>query len=237
MIYNIKSIATIPVGGQLAVTDVDTKSRTVEGYFSIFGNIDSDGDMIMPGAYTKTLKENGPRIKHLLQHDVRYPLARPELQEDSIGLKFRSVISDTSYGRDTIKLYEDKVIDEHSVGIKPVKKQAKSTYREITEVKLWEGSSVTWGANEYAHGGMAKSMGKEDILKRMDDIYKALRNGRYESEAIFEALDVYHAQLKQLLYDLANPTHAAEEAHEPVETKQDDAEITNKIDSLIKLFN
>lgn len=223
--------------GQDVIIGIDTKSRTVEGYFSVFGNIDSDGDMIMPGAYTKTLKENSHRVKHLWQHDLRYPLAKPELKEDSYGLRFKSTISDTSYGRDVVKLYSDGVIDEHSVGIQPIKRQKRSGYTEITENRLWEGSTTTWGANQFAIGGMSKSMTKEDIVKKMEAIYKALRNGTYENEELFEALDIYHEQLKQIILDLTADTPAADEAPEPEDTKASDNEhIEVKLYSLTDLF-
>jgi uncharacterized protein len=237
MLYNVKSISAIKVDGNLAITNIDTKARTVEGYFSVFGVVDSDGDMIMPGAYTKTLKENGSRIKHLWQHDPRYPLARPELKEDGYGLKFRSVISDTTFGRDAIKLYEDGVIDEHSVGFQTIKQQKRDQHNEMTELRLWEGSSVTWGANSLSRGGMAKSMGaigKEEIIKRMDAVYKALRHGRYESEEIFEQLDIYHQQLKQLILDLSDTTPAADKAREPMIEGEENA--IKEITSLIQLF-
>ena len=50
--YKIKS------NGELK--DVDVKTMTMTGYFSKFGNIDSDGDMMMPGAFKKSLNERGP---------------------------------------------------------------------------------------------------------------------------------------------------------------------------------
>ena len=71
-IYQYKSIAA-------EVKDIDEAKGIITGYFSVFGNIDSDGDMIMPGAYTKTLKENNRRIKHLWQHNPVYPLSKPEV--------------------------------------------------------------------------------------------------------------------------------------------------------------
>lgn len=232
MHYLLKSISAVANPG--LITDIDVKSRTVTGYFSIFGNIDSDGDMIMPGAYTKTLQESGARARHLWQHDVRYPLARPETKQDNIGLWFKSVISNTSIGRDAIQLYQDGVIDEHSVGIIPVKKKKQPNYNEITEVHFIEGSSVTWGANQFAIGGMQKSMTPDDMVKRMDVVYKALRNGKYESDEIFELLDVYHQQLKQLVFDLST-TPAAEEAPEPV-VKEENTEAINTLKSLTNLF-
>ena len=53
---------TSPIG---ELKDIDEKSGIVKGYGSIFGNIDSDGDIISKGAYTKTIKENGDRVYFL----------------------------------------------------------------------------------------------------------------------------------------------------------------------------
>ena len=171
------------------IIDVDGKNRIVKGYFSVFNNIDSDKDVIEPGAYKKTIAEN-KRIVHLYQHDVRQPLSsirsgRLKLEEDAIGLKFESEISDTSWGRDVLKLYEDDVIDEHSVGFIPTKKEMISGIRHIREVKLYEGSTVTFAANELAIGGM-----------KTDAVMKALRNGTYENEEIFDLLEIYLQQIE-----------------------------------------
>jgi HK97 family phage prohead protease len=236
--YSIKSISALSIGGESAITNIDTTSNVVEGYFSIFGNVDSDGDMIMPGAFTKTLQENGNRIKHLWQHDPRYPLSKPVLQEDAKGLKFKSTISDTSFGRDAMRLYMDGVIDEHSIGYNTIKAAQKSNYNEMTELRLWEGSSVTWGANDLAIGGPMKGLfNKEDIIKRMDTIYKALRHGKYENDEIFILLDINHQQLKQVIIDLLEATPAVEKTPEPSESKEPNNEVVKaKLNSLINLF-
>lgn len=239
--YSIKSISALSTSGENAITNIDTTSNVVEGYFSIFGNVDSDGDMIMPGSFTKTLQENGSRIKHLWQHDPRYPLSKPELKEDAIGLKFKSTISDTTFGRDAMRLYQDGVIDEHSIGYNTIKAAKKSNYNALTELRLWEGSSVTWGANGLALGGPAKSMldlmGPVGVVERMGTIYKALRHGKYESEDIFIQLDIYHQQLKQIVIDLLNVTPAVEKTQEPSGEKESNNEVKAKINSLINLFN
>src|SRR6056297_3427321 len=65
------------------VKDVDVERRMIEGYYSVFDYKDSDGDIITPGAYTKTIKENGPsgknRIMHLYQHDPLTVLGKPSM--------------------------------------------------------------------------------------------------------------------------------------------------------------
>jgi HK97 family phage prohead protease len=214
-VFEYKSIAA-------EIKDVDEAKGIVTGYFSAFGNIDSDNDMIMPGAFTKTLKENSKRIKHLWQHDVRYPLSKPSvLKEDSFGLYFESEISKTSYGKDVLQLYKDGVVDEHSIGFRVDRKNKKDNYTELVEIKLWEGSTVTFGANSNTPFTGMKGMGVEDVLKKMDNVWKAFRNGKYENEEIFEQLDIYFKQLQQTFIDLTTSTHAAEEAPAP-EQKDDE---------------
>jgi len=212
-----------------AVINVDEAAGIIEGYFSVFGNTDSDGDIILPGAYTKTLQENYTRIKHLWQHDSWRPLSGTKnsnlvLTQDSYGLRYKSTISKTSYGRDAIRLHLDGVVDENSVGFQTLQSKdvfdtaGNRTHREIIEVKLWEGSSVTWGANELAGNISSKSLTKEDVFKKMDSTIKALRNGKYENEDIFDRLEIYLTQLKTQ-FDILT-TKAAEEAPKPDELKQ-----------------
>ena len=239
-IYKLKSISNVSVDSNgTLITNIDTTSNIIEGYFSVFGNVDSDGDMIMPGAFTKTIKENARRIKHLWQHDPRFPLATPDISQDTYGLKFRSTISNTTTGRDVMRLYADGVVDEHSIGFRTVKSQKMSNYMELRELQLWEGSSVTWGANEMAIGGPAKSMNKEDIVERMDTIYKALRHGKYESDEVFILLDIQHQQLKQQIANLEVAEQKTQDNHSGPKSNDNEQvmlSIKNSLNNLSKTF-
>lgn len=193
------------------VTDIDEVKGRITGYFSIFGNVDSDGDMIMPGAYKKSLAEGGmKRFKHLYQHDTWKPLSGTKngnliVKEDAKGLYFDSTISQTSWGRDTIKLYADGVVDEQSVGFQTLRDNQKEKVRELIELKPWEGSTVTWGANEMALTTGVKSFEDVNILsKKMDGVMKAIRNGKYENEEIFDNLEYFFKQLQQNFIDLVH---------------------------------
>lgn len=202
-IYQYKSVFV----NEATVKDVDTVSGVVKGYFSIFGNIDSDEDVVMPGAFKKTVSENYRRIKHLYQHDPWRPLAGTNkdllvVKEDTTGLYFESTISKTSWGKDTIQLYMDGVVDEQSIGFQTLKSNDKGDYRELTELKLWEGSTVTWGANQMARSSMKSLVTVDQLTKKMDAVIKAIRNGKYENEDIFDQLEVYFKQLQQLFIDL-----------------------------------
>lgn len=191
------------------IKDIDEAEGRITGYFSIFGNVDSDGDMIMPGAWKKSLAEGGlKRFKHLYQHDTWKPLSGTKggkliVKEDNVGLYFDSTVSQTSWGRDTVKLYVDQVVDEHSVGFQTVRDNCKEKYRELIELKGWEGSTVTWGANEMAQSTSVKSLDDVNFLiKKMDGVMKAIRNGKYENEEIFDNLEYFFKQLQQNFLDL-----------------------------------
>lgn len=201
--YQYKSI-------KAEIKDVDTNAGIVTGYFSVFDNVDSDNDVITKGAFDRTLKNNGNRIKHLWQHNINYPLAKPSvLKEDNYGLYFESTISKTSYGKDVLQLYKDGVVDEHSIGFRTVQNNAKSNYNEITEVKLWEGSTVTFGANEMAKFTGMKGMTTNEVLTKMDNVLKSIKNGTFENEEIFTNLEIYFNQLKQYLSEITQPAEKA----------------------------
>lgn len=215
MLY--KNVSNSSVQG--VIKDVDAKTGTVTGYFSIFGNVDSDGDMIMPGAFKRTLNNNYKRVKHLNQHRSYEPLSgtkdeRLIVKEDAKGLYFESKISQTSYGKDVILLYQDGVLEEHSIGYEVMKSRDHDTMtferwgqkrpvKELHELKLWEGSTVTWGANHLAQTEAVKSLTKEQAFEKMNGLMKALRNGKYENEEIFDMLELHFEQLKQHIIDLS----------------------------------
>jgi len=197
------------------IKDVDVQTGIVTGYFSIFGNLDSDGDIVMPGAFRKTIKENGPesgkpRILHLYQHDPMSPIGKPHvLKEDKKGLYFETKISDTSLGKDVLQLYRDKVLSEHSIGYQIVKREVDESGKErtqkLTELKLWEGSTVSWGANMEALVSTVKTEGQGSeswniLIKKLDALQSAV-NGNYTDDTARQ-LELYFNQLKQLTISL-----------------------------------
>lgn len=196
-----------------SVKDVDVKSRIVTGYFASFDNIDSDGEMFIKGAFKKSIGERGPdgtnRIYHLKSHNILEPLGKPIiLKEDRNGLYFETKITETAYGTDVLKLYADEVYNEHSVGYKTIIEEMvenpKITYNELREVKLFEGSTVTLGANfNTPFLGFKGEVKKEDIIDRLELLTKALKNGTFTDET-FEMLEIEFKQLQSLLQPLVD---------------------------------
>lgn len=181
-----------------SVKDVDATRGVVCGYASSFNVVDEGNDMVLPGAFTKTIADQGPqakqpRIKFLYQHDSTAILGVPHvLKEDGFGLYFEAKIADTSLGRDVLTLYEAGVITEHSIGYETVRSEWERTkaVRLLQELKLYEFSSVTWGMNPETPTVAVKSLTHLDALAtkaaRIDDL---LHNGTLRSDALCETLE------------------------------------------------
>jgi HK97 family phage prohead protease len=190
---------------QQSIKDIDSKNRTIVAYASVFGNIDSDDDIIQKGAYLKTIAENGPRGKnrvwHLFNHWQDWPIAKPhELSEDNKGLLFASKMPDTDKANDLLKLYEAGFLTEHSVWIRIIKAinetQQGNDIRIIQEVALMEVSSVLWAANEAAQTVGIKSI--KELNERIEAGSHMMRTGTLTDEG-FKRLEQELKDIKALL--------------------------------------
>lgn len=219
---------TSPLG---ELKDADEKSGIVKGYGSVFGNIDSDGDIINKGAYTKTISENGNRVKYLYQHDMDKPLGKMlNLYEDEKGLVFEAQIPKTTLGKDVMELMKAGVITENSVGILPIKKEMVEGNRHINEVKLYEISAVTLAANDQATMLDVKgNFDKDKVLKRYDSIAKLLRKGDITDDLGY-ALEAEILKLKSLFNTLSTqPTDIDVTEPQVVDSKDESDYIYNYI--------
>jgi HK97 family phage prohead protease len=136
-----------------------TADGTFTGYGAVIGNVDSDRDVIEPGAFAKTLKKKKPsKIKLLWQHDPTQPIGVWQaMEEDKRGLKVQGQLligqgvpkADEAYA-----LLKAGALDAMSIGfaIPPGGAEWDSAkgVRTISEVDLWEISLVTFPANHRA---------------------------------------------------------------------------------------
>ena len=229
MMYNYKSLG-------MEVKDVDAKEGIVSGYFSAFGMVDSDGDIMMPGAFKRSIQDWGPngkaRIKHLLNHDPSKPLGKiMELEEDEYGLKYTSQIGTHSLGKDFIKMVESGLIAEHSIGFKILREQKSGDANQIHEVMLFEGSSLTaWGANENTPMIGMKNMGTiADIQAQIKSFEKFIR----DSDVTDETIDLCLIKVKQLAQALEMMSSTEAVIATPLQQKE--AEVP--VESLISIIN
>lgn len=185
------------------IKDADTKSGIVTGYFASFGNKDSDGDVIIKGAFAKTIKDNGPdstqpRIKHLLDHDTRKSLGKLlVLKEDDKGLYYESQVGTHTLGRDFLEMATSGLITEHSIGYRVVKGQFVETpdmggVYQLMELRLYEGSSLQfWGSNPNTPLTSIKS--EQDMIALFQKMERVLKTGRLTDETFAQIQISYDA--------------------------------------------
>jgi len=121
----------------------------IEGYASLFGEVDQARDMVMPGAFAQTLKQRGLRkIPMLFQHDPSEPVGVwLEIAEDWRGLRARGrLIPDVMRAKELLALIKAGAVDGLSIGYRTVRGQIdpKSRVRKLYQVDLWEISIVTF---------------------------------------------------------------------------------------------
>ena len=221
------------------ISDIDENLGIVKGYGSVFGNKDSDNDIIEKGAYRRTIKNNGSRVKYLYQHDITKPIGKmKELYEDEKGLVFVAEVPKTTFGNEVLELMKYGVIDENSVGIMPVKKDYdEDGIRVIKEAKLYEISAVTIAANDEAKILEVKGEynNADYLAKRFDNLIKVIRKGNVSDDLGY--LIEYELEVIKSLIARDNAHQSDEELtrdNTHLESKEDDT----TSDSIIKyLFN
>ena len=221
------------------IKDMDSVGMTVTGYFASFGNMDYDDDIIMPGAATKTIAERGPmgsnEIFFLNQHNYAQPHGKPMvLEAQERGIYFESKIAPTSYGRDAMILYAEGIVVQHSIGFSTIKSDydQQTGMRMIKEIKLYEGSNVTLGANPETPFMGFKSLTMADINDQIAKMIKLLKDGSLTDEG-FGRLEIALKQFQLEAFNLgknslsdAEPTLVTLEQDEP-----------NILTSLINVLN
>jgi HK97 family phage prohead protease len=147
-----------------------------KGYGAVFGNVDSYGDVIEQGAFSKTLKEarkSGNYPSMLLQHggwgmsaqDLMPVGVWDTLEEDEKGLANEGILAATQRGIEAYTLMKMKprpAITGLSIGYIPRKftmgTKPEEPRRKLHEVELIEVSLVTFPANGKARVTSVKSV-------------------------------------------------------------------------------
>lgn len=209
----------------------DGKMR-FEGYLAYFDNVDSYGDAILKGAFSKSLSEiraKGKVIPVLEQHGDRFGLNSSantpigyyeEMKEDTKGLYVKGVLATSTRGRDMYELLKSMPKGAMSMSIgyrvmgekKPTDEEYRSTgvERYLTEIDLREGSVVTFPANEKAKIEDVKAEAKKrrDLERYFKD------NGFSSSES---------TKIVALIRDMGMLKDASEEIEEKEEKVEDES--------------
>lgn len=143
----------------------------VEGYASVFNNVDLGLDVVVKGAFKKTLKDNKGKVIILADHDPSKPIGwNTEGVEDEYGLKVKGDLNlDVQLAKERYSLakqaFKIGAPTGLSIGYTTIKSEPDGEnprIRRLTELKLWEYSFVTFPMNMEAMLTAAKSIGGID---------------------------------------------------------------------------
>ena len=173
----------------------DTNGKmTFSGYGAVFGNVDSYGDVIAPGAFAKSLAQHlteGTEPMMFLNHDAfgSLPIGRwTDMSEDGYGLKVSGELLDTSMGRDTYVALKAGALNGLSIGFRPIafdmRSKPEDPRRTLKEVDLVEVSVVTLPANTKARVQAVKSMGEEMSVRDLEQLLRECGLSKSESIAV-----------------------------------------------------
>ena len=119
------------------------------GYASVFGRLDEAGDIVMPGAFGKSLARRGAeKLRMLFQHDPKEPVGNWEVaREDGVGLWVEGRLVPGVPRADALRrLIERRAIDGLSIGFRTQRatRDPGTGHRRLWAVELWEISVVTF---------------------------------------------------------------------------------------------
>jgi HK97 family phage prohead protease len=160
--------------------------------------VDGGGDVVEPGAYTKTLKERGSKVPLLWQHKTDVPIGELTLEDRDAGLwaKGQLMMADPIAQRAYLYI-KAKIVKGLSIGFEAVKDTVEKGVRHLKEIKLYEGSIVTFPMNELALIASVKG-DKEDKGDFNEELTeRQLSDANYQMRcALMTALDsVFYSKL------------------------------------------
>ena len=135
------------------------EAGTFTGYASVFGVVDSYGDMVMPGAFKKTLREK-KIFPMCWSHDVHEPIGIISGVEDEKGLSVTGKLNlDVQRAREIRSLMAQGAVKGLSIGYNVIKEliDRNSGVRQLKELNVWETSPCVFQACPEAEVGGVKS--------------------------------------------------------------------------------
>lgn len=168
------------------------------GYLSMFNNLDSYREIVMPGAFQKSLAEHrrkGTWPRMFWQHDPSKPIGSwTDLSEDGKGLYAEGQFNmEVQQAREARSLLKAKDIDGLSIGYKEVlvEEDADKNATRLIELDLREGSVVSLAANDRCRVDYVKAEEAETEItkwKRFEDWVRRIGDGEVPPPNEFEEL-------------------------------------------------
>ena len=149
---------------------IDAEGRFA-GYASVFDRLDESGDVVLRGAFRRSLGKRGrERIRMLFQHDPKEPVGTWDaIREDDYGLWVEGrLVQDVPRAEALRRLIARGAVDGLSIGFRTVKstRASREGTRRLWEVDLWEVSIVTFPMMDLARIAPGKMPARDRRLER-----------------------------------------------------------------------
>lgn len=169
------------------------ESGTFEGYASVFGNPDSANDIVIKGAFKKSLsiaKKAGRIPPMLWQHDVYSPIGKWDaITEDDKGLfvKGELFVNDIAKAREAHALMKANVVTGLSIGYRTKQSDRDNATgaRLLKEVDLLEISLVTFPCNDAARVQAVKN--RPTTEREFEELLREAGFSRNEAKTIIRS--------------------------------------------------
>ena len=190
---------TIDVAFEYKAHDDEEGKGSFSGYGSFFGNKDLGNDVVVKGAFAKSIGTKGAKaVKLLYQHKQDEPIGVfDEIKEDSRGLKVKGRFAmGTQRGREVYELMKMGALDGLSIGYrvdpKDIDYDEKGKRRYLKSVDLMEISAVTFPMNTRARVQAVK--GTERTVREWEELLRdagslSRNDAKAAASAVSKALD------------------------------------------------
>lgn len=181
---------------RFTIKSTDDRAGRITGLASVYGNVDSYGDIVVPGAFDETLRQKGGRVVVLWQHDTHEPIGKATLTDSAKGLRCDIQLElGITKARDAYAAVKAGLVDGISIGYQTVRDRVnRHGTRELHEIDLWEISLVTFPANTAARIDSVRAADIDDLDPQLvQDVLTELRafNADARLERLARLADAY----------------------------------------------
>jgi uncharacterized protein len=167
----------------LRIKSVDD-AGTFTGLGAVYGNVDFGGDVIDPGAFSRTLNA-GKSTPILWQHNPENPIGSCKISDTPQGLQVNGtlMLSDPT-AQKAHAFMKAGIVKGLSIGYDVIQASYDGDVRHLSELRLWEISVVTFPMNESAQVTGVKSMSAQDTANHLTAIREHSKSIDHHQRAI-----------------------------------------------------
>lgn len=218
-VFLLKNSPNLKFSNASALEIKADSSGRISGYGSIFGNVDSYGERVLPGAFKASLAQHalrGSRLKMLWQHRADTPIGIwSRAVEDGKGLFVEGQINlKTDAGRNAYEHIDAGDVDSLSIGYREKSAQRdREGVIDLIELDVYEVSPVTFPANRDATITGHKSQEEIETILRAGGLSKQaarlVMSGGWK--ALSKGDEINNQQVSRFLAQISEATQKLKE--------------------------